>query len=63
MQNCEHDWSSGLWAVAYTIDPNTENQSGTEQPKKVPLDRCLRCGLLRIFQDGTPVKHSLSGPA
>jgi hypothetical protein len=38
-ENCLHDWLGGhLWMVAYTIDPNAENKSGTEQPKKIALD-------------------------
>jgi hypothetical protein len=58
MENCQHEWSSGhLWMVAHTVDPFSENKSGTEQPKPVSLDRYLRCGVLRLHQEGTPVKH------
>ena len=57
-EHCNHDWSSGhLWMVAYTINPDIENKSGIEQPKKIALDRCLKCQVLRVSQEGTPVKH------
>jgi hypothetical protein len=58
MENCEHEWSSGhLWMVAHTVDPFKKREKPeTDQPKPVTLDRCLKCGLLRLHQEGTQRK-------
>lgn len=46
--SCQHSWKQDLWMSAHTIDPKVENTTGKEQPRPVPLERCISCGALKL---------------
>ena len=51
-ESCKHQWRRDLWMSVYVAGPEVKKpEEITTKPKLVPLERCPKCGAIRLLAE------------